>query len=72
MACIAAEWSRCPRGRGNVKLEFVYKETEKTEGKVYIPIMQGGGEEPTKGGQGANNDMHHCRVVGVSKREGKV
>ena len=51
---------------------FGYEETEKTDGKVHIPIVQGGGEEPTKGGQGASNGMHHCRVVEASKREGKA
>ena len=35
-------------------------------------MVQGGGEEPAEGGQGVSNGKHHCRMVGVSKREGKA
>ena len=36
MANITVEWLGCPRGRGKHEtMEFVYEETEETEGEMY-------------------------------------
>ena len=68
MANITVEWLGCPRGRGKHEtMEFVYEETEETEGEMYQWCKGWGGRVTEGGGQGVSNSMHHHRVVRVSK-----